>query len=127
VLGAATSSLSSCGPLVEAVLAGSAMLPHKLLTAAALAPFLLRSEIVERAKKELIIEKQIKKVEDNWTSLALVFTPLPDSDVTALQVRFVLGVCCCCCRSGAEWILLLPVMWAAQQASRHQCKHVCCA
>lgn len=44
------------------------------------------SEIVERAKKELTIEKQIKKIDDNWSSLALVFSPLPDSDVTALQV-----------------------------------------
>lgn len=68
---------------------------------------MLCSEIVERAKKELIIEKQIKKVEDNWTSLALVFTPLPDSDVTALQVRLVLGMCCC--RSGAE-VRLLAVL-----------------
>jgi len=46
----------------------------------------LCSEIVDRAQKELNIEKQIKKIEDTWSVLALVFTPLPDSDVTALQV-----------------------------------------
>jgi hypothetical protein len=44
------------------------------------------SGIVDRAQKELNIEKQIKKIEDTWSVLALVFTPLPDSDVTALQV-----------------------------------------
>lgn len=42
---------------------------------------------MDRAQKELNIEKQIKKIEDTWSVLALVFTPLPDSDVTALQVR----------------------------------------
>lgn len=45
------------------------------------------SEIVDRAQKELNIEKQIKKIEDTWSVLALVFTPLPDSDITALTVR----------------------------------------
>lgn len=45
------------------------------------------SEIVDRAQKELNIEKQIKKIEDTWSVLALVFTPLPDSDITALAVR----------------------------------------
>jgi hypothetical protein len=45
------------------------------------------SEIVDRAQKELNIEKQIKKIEDTWSVLALVFTPLPDSDITALSVR----------------------------------------
>lgn len=44
------------------------------------------SEIVDRAQKELNIEKQIKKIEDTWSVLALVFTPLPDSDITALSV-----------------------------------------
>jgi hypothetical protein len=41
---------------------------------------------VDRAQKELNIEKQIKKIEDTWSVLALVFNPLPDSDVTALTV-----------------------------------------
>jgi hypothetical protein len=44
------------------------------------------SEIVDRAKKEEKIEKDIKKIDITWSTLALVFSPLPDSDVTALQV-----------------------------------------
>lgn len=83
---------------------------------------MLCSEIVERAKKELGIEKQIKKVEDNWTTLALVFTPLPDSDITALQVRLVLGICCCCC-SGTE-VRLWAVLCGRPNkplASEHTC------
>lgn len=47
------------------------------------------SEIVDRAQKELNIEKQIKKIEDTWSVLALVFHPLPDSDVTALTVSLL--------------------------------------
>eukprot|EP00882_Tetradesmus_deserticola_P009731 GHRQ01010278.1.p1 GENE.GHRQ01010278.1~~GHRQ01010278.1.p1 ORF type:complete len:796 (+),score=404.80 GHRQ01010278.1:482-2869(+) len=45
------------------------------------------SEIVDRAQKELNIEKQIKKIEDTWTVLALLFTPLADSDIMCLQVE----------------------------------------
>lgn len=48
----------------------------------------MRSEIVDRAAKELNIEKQIRKIEDTWGRLALAFVPLPDSDVPALQVRW---------------------------------------
>lgn len=51
---------------------------------------LLCSEIVDRAQKELNIEKQIKKIEDTWAVLALVFTPLADSDVMSLQVSLLL-------------------------------------
>jgi hypothetical protein len=42
---------------------------------------------VDRAQKELNIEKQIKKIEDTWAVLALLFTPLADSDIMCLQVR----------------------------------------
>ncbi|KAF6251999.1 flagellar outer dynein arm heavy chain beta [Scenedesmus sp. NREL 46B-D3] len=45
------------------------------------------SEIVDRAQKELNIEKQIKKIEDTWAVLALMFTPLADSDIMCLQVE----------------------------------------
>jgi acetolactate synthase small subunit len=54
------------------------------------------SEIVDRAQKELNIEKQIKKIEDTWAVLALHFTPLADSDVMSLQVR-LLGCSWCNC------------------------------
>lgn len=33
------------------------------------------SEIVDRAQKELNIEKQLKKIEDTWSGLNLVFAP----------------------------------------------------
>jgi dynein heavy chain len=42
---------------------------------------------VDRAQKELNIEKQIKKIEDTWSVLALLFTPLADSDIMCLQVQ----------------------------------------
>lgn len=41
---------------------------------------------MDRAQKELNIEKQIKKIEDTWSVLALLFTPLADSDIMCLQV-----------------------------------------
>lgn len=41
---------------------------------------------MDRAQKELNIEKQIKKIEDTWAVLALVFIPLADSDIMSLQV-----------------------------------------
>lgn len=42
---------------------------------------------MDRAQKELNIEKQIKKIEDTWAVLSLVFTPLADSDIMQLQVH----------------------------------------
>ena len=33
------------------------------------------SEIIDRAQKELIIEKALKKIEDTWGGLTLSFTP----------------------------------------------------
>jgi dynein heavy chain, axonemal len=45
------------------------------------------SEIVDRAQKELNIERQIKKIDDTWAVLALIFTPTQDGDVYALQVE----------------------------------------
>ena len=44
------------------------------------------SEIVERAQKELVIEKALKKIEDTWAALALDFSPFPDSEVKNLVV-----------------------------------------
>ena len=55
------------------------------------------SEIVDRAQKELNIEKQLKKIEDTWSNLFLVFAPYQDSDVMAVQVCdcVFLWVCVC--------------------------------
>lgn len=77
-------------------------------------PFVLcvHSEIVDRAQKELNIEKQIKKIEDTWSVLALVFTPLPDSDVTALQVCCCLRVCWRC-RSTLEAVTVTLCVMAS--------------
>lgn len=44
------------------------------------------SEIVDRAQKELNIEKQLKKIEDTWAGLNLVFAPYQDTDIMALAV-----------------------------------------
>lgn len=33
------------------------------------------SEIVDRAQKELIIEKALKKIEETWAALGLTFSP----------------------------------------------------
>ncbi|KAI8473051.1 MAG: flagellar outer dynein arm heavy chain beta [Monoraphidium minutum] len=44
------------------------------------------SEIVDRAQKELNIEKQLKRIEDTWRGLALVFTPYQDTDINSLMV-----------------------------------------
>ena len=45
------------------------------------------SEIVERAQKELVIEKQLVKIEETWAALNLDFVPFtPDSDVVNIVV-----------------------------------------
>jgi len=44
------------------------------------------SEIVDRAQKELNIEKQLKKIEENWQALDLVFSSYQDTDIMALYV-----------------------------------------
>lgn len=44
------------------------------------------SEIVDRAQKELNIEKQLKKIEENWQALDLQFVPYQDTDIMSLQV-----------------------------------------
>jgi hypothetical protein len=46
------------------------------------------SEIVDRAQKELNIEKQLKKIEDTWAALNLVFNPYMDTDINALTVSY---------------------------------------
>jgi dynein heavy chain, axonemal len=43
------------------------------------------SEIVDRAQKELIIEKALKKIEDAWAGLNLIFSAYQDTDIMALQ------------------------------------------
>jgi hypothetical protein len=44
------------------------------------------SEIVERAQKELVIEKQLAKFDETWSALNLDFAPFPDSEVLNLVV-----------------------------------------
>ena len=46
----------------------------------------LVSEIVERAQKEVVVEKVLKKVEETWASFSLIFTPFPDSEVLSVSV-----------------------------------------
>ena len=45
------------------------------------------AEIVERAQKELVIEKQLVKFEETWSSLNLEFQPFPDSEVVNIVVN----------------------------------------
>eukprot|EP00232_Nephroselmis_pyriformis_P019075 CAMPEP_0182900652 /NCGR_PEP_ID=MMETSP0034_2-20130328/28990_1 /TAXON_ID=156128 /ORGANISM="Nephroselmis pyriformis, Strain CCMP717" /LENGTH=4527 /DNA_ID=CAMNT_0025034901 /DNA_START=131 /DNA_END=13711 /DNA_ORIENTATION=+ len=44
------------------------------------------SEIVDRAQKELVIEKALKKIDETWASLDLMFQPYQDSEVMQLAV-----------------------------------------
>ena len=44
------------------------------------------SEIIDRAQKELIIEKALKKIEDTWGALALSFTPYQASALLGVAV-----------------------------------------
>ena len=44
------------------------------------------SEIVDRARKELGIEKQLKKIESTWGGLALTFSPYQDSDINQMSI-----------------------------------------
>ena len=46
----------------------------------------LVSEIIERAQKEVVVEKVLKKVEETWASFSLIFTPFPDSEVLSVSV-----------------------------------------
>ena len=48
------------------------------------------SEIVDRAQKELNIEKQLKKIEDTWAGLTLVFAPYQDTDIMAMTIEDVI-------------------------------------
>ena len=43
-------------------------------------------EIIERAQKEVVIEKVLKEVEQRWASFSLIFTPFPDSEVLSVSV-----------------------------------------
>lgn len=43
-------------------------------------------EIVERANKELVIEKGIKKIEENWASLSLEFVRFEDREVKNIVI-----------------------------------------
>ena len=42
------------------------------------------AEIVDRAHKELTIEKQISKIEATWAVLSLTFAPLPGTALVAV-------------------------------------------
>lgn len=44
------------------------------------------SEIIDRAQKELIIEKALKKIEDTWGALTLSFTPYQASALLGVAV-----------------------------------------
>lgn len=81
------------------------------------------SEIVERAQKELVIEKALKKIEETWASLNLAFQAFHDSEARSpphprppleLFPRAVAGVSSGCKRS----FLLCP------QARRPCCLHM---
>lgn len=46
------------------------------------------SEIVDRAQKELIIEKALKKIDETWAGLNLDFTHYQDTDIMQLEVHY---------------------------------------
>lgn len=50
------------------------------------------SEIVDRAQKELIIEKALKKIDETWAGLNLEFLPYQDTEIVQLQV-WLSGTC----------------------------------
>lgn len=45
------------------------------------------SEIVDRAQKELIIEKALKKIDETWSALSLTFSPYQDTDNIQMTVE----------------------------------------
>lgn len=45
------------------------------------------SEIVDRAQKELIIEKALKKIDETWSSLNLTFSSYQDTDNVQMTVE----------------------------------------
>ncbi|DBB00313.1 TPA: Dynein beta chain, flagellar outer arm [Trebouxia sp. C0004] len=45
------------------------------------------SEIVDRAQKELIIEKALKKIDETWSLLSLTFSPYQDTDNVQMTVE----------------------------------------
>jgi len=45
------------------------------------------SEIVDRAQKELIIEKALKKIDETWSSLSLTFSPYQDTDNVQMTIE----------------------------------------
>ena len=45
------------------------------------------SEIVDRAQKELIIEKALTKIDETWSSLSLTFSPYQDTDNVQMTVE----------------------------------------
>ena len=57
------------------------------------------SEIVDRAEKELVIEKALRKIEDAWAGLALAFSPYQVRMLGAQLAAMVGGTLCsavCC-------------------------------
>ncbi len=45
------------------------------------------SEIVDRAQKELVIEKSLRKIEDTWGALNLTFSPYQVGCYTLILTR----------------------------------------
>jgi len=43
------------------------------------------SDIVDRAQKELVIEKALKKIDETWSSLTLSFVPFPETEICQMM------------------------------------------
>ncbi|KAK9866454.1 hypothetical protein WJX84_011662 [Apatococcus fuscideae] len=48
------------------------------------------SEIVDRAQKELVIEKSLRKIEDTWGALNLTFSPYQETDTMQMTIEEVI-------------------------------------
>lgn len=75
------------------------------------------SEIIDRAQKELIIEKALKKIEDTWSALTLSFTPYQARPATVRHTwHTLLRVCCSAlcfsCSSGSSSLTEGAAAWA---------------
>ena len=71
-------------------------------------------EIVDRAQKELIIEKALTKIDSVWAGLALTFTPFQVCGCAAVSV------CCCGQHSASRAVPVMQgICWqhTAMQAS----------
>ncbi len=77
------------------------------------------SEIVDRAQKELNIEKQLKKIEDTWAGLNFGFTQYQDTDVMALVVRGGVagGARGAATTPPGAWAQVCCIVWVAHAAA----------